>query len=147
MDHTKPAVFDCVYYFDAGCEDFVLAGVFTRLEDAELCKQTIEADSRLRPVGLTHRTLAALQKEFLDGAIADVRRIILHAGGLRVAVSATPNERGEFECWAQDFHVGSATPGAFLRDQSSGVYLQSDIADAWLGWRAARRSAPVTPNV
>ena len=92
MEHTKTAVFDCVYYFDAGCEDFVLAGVFTRLEDADLCKQTIEADSRLRPVGIAHRTLAALQKEFLDGAIADARRITLHSGGLSVAISEATND-------------------------------------------------------
>lgn len=93
MQGVIPAIFECVYYFDGGLEDFVLAGIFTRRIDAEECQKTLEGDGQFNTCAIVRRTLAALQKEFLDGAIRDAKRVVLHSGGLPVSVARV--EKGE----------------------------------------------------
>lgn len=73
-NNFHPGLFHCVYYFDQGLADFVLAGVFSKRDDADQCKAHLEATEQFKPVAISERTFIALKEQLREQGSTDRNR-------------------------------------------------------------------------
>lgn len=82
-------IFHSVYYYDGSAEDFILAGIFTKKEDAEI--ELAAIPEKFKPKVIVEETLEGIKKRLLDSAIGDARRIVRDMKGFPLAI-ASENE-------------------------------------------------------